>query len=173
MKKLKAKPVLALIALTFTLASAQDTTGPQPKRARTPEDYQPRTLKELVAKAASPDSLGNKMETMKVDPDISPSRVHVTYAGLTRKTPQLNKEVINQWARLYAGAPETYKLYEVDVRFKENGSRYWLTFKRNQLELFWKAIKKNQPIELFLIRMGSAKTTTGWEPVLLVEKFQN
>jgi hypothetical protein len=173
MKRLKAKPILVLIALTFTLASAQDTTGPRPKRARTPEDYQPRTLKELGAKVSSPGSLGNKMETMKVDPDISPSRVHVTYAGLTRKTPDLNKQVINQWTRLYAGAPETYKPYEVDVLFKENGSRYWLTFKKDKLELFWKAIKKNQPVDLFLIRMGSAKTPTGWEPVLLVENFQD
>lgn len=173
MKRLIAKQVLVLIALTFNLAYAQDTTGPRPKRARAPEDYQPRTLKELAGKNSSSNSLGNKMETMIVDPDISPSRVRVTYAGQTRKIPELNKEVINQWARLYAGAPETYKPYEVDVLFTENGSNYWLTFKKTKLELFWKAVnRKEQPVDLFLIRMGAAKTSAGWEPVLLVENFE-
>lgn len=174
MERLKAKQVLVLIALTFTLASAQDPTGPLPKRARTPEDYQPRTLKELAAKSSSSDSRGNKMETMIVDPDFSPSRVRVTYANLTRRIPELNKEVINQWARLYAGALDTYKPYEVDVLFTENGSKYWLTFKKDKLELFWNAMKKDEPFDLFLIRMGAARNSKGdWEPVLLVENFKS
>ena len=173
MKKSMAAQFLVLIVLTATVAFAQDTTGSRTKRARTPEDYQSTTLKELTAKLSSPDSRGNKMETMIVDPDISPSRVRVTYAGLTRRMPELNKEVINQWARLYAGAPETYKPYEVDVLFAENGSNYWLTFKKDKLELFWKALKNKEPVDLFLIRMGAAKTSVGWEPVLLVENFRS
>ena len=173
MKRFTAAQFLFLITLTFTASYAQDTTGPRPKRARTPEDYQAGTLKELAAKHSSTDSRGNKLETMVVDPDISPTRVRVTYAGLTRRIPELNKEVINQWARLYAGAPETYKPYEVDVLFTENGSGYWLTFKKTKLELFWKGVnRKDQPVDLFLIRMGAAKTSAGWEPVLLVENFQ-
>ena len=171
MKKSIAAQFLVLILLTLGIAYAQDTTGPRPKRARTPEDYQSTTLKELTAKLSSPDSRGNKMETMIVDPDISPSRVRVTYAGLTRRMPELNTEVLNQWARLYAGAPETYKPYEVDVLFSENGAKYWLTFKKKTLTAFWNG-QSHKPVDLFVIRMGAVKIRDNWEPVLLVENFQ-
>ena len=164
--------LLLLTILTAIVVDAQNPTGPRPKRARTPEDYQAGTLKELAAKLSSPDSRGNKMETMIVDPDISPTRVRVTYGGLTRHTPETKAEVIRQWARLYAGAPETYKPYEVDVLFTEDGKRYWLTFTQKKLTKFWDSKESSKPVDLFLIRMGAVKTSNNWDPVLLVENFQ-
>ena len=168
------KPVhlLLLTILTAIVVDAQNPTGPRSKRARTPEDYQAGTLKELAAKLSSPDSRGNKMETMIVDPDLSPTRVRVTYAGLTRRTPEAKAEVIRQWARLYAGAPETYKPYEVDVLFTEDGKQYWLTFTQKKLAKFWDSKESSKPVDLFLIRMGALKTGDKWEPVVLVESFQ-
>ncbi len=112
------------------------------------------------------------METMIVDPNLSPTRVRVTYAGLTRRTPEAKAEVIRQWARLYAGAPETYKPYEVDVLFTEDGKQYWLTFTQKKLTTFWDSKESSKPVDLFLIRMGAVKTGDKWEPVLLVESFQ-
>src|SRR3954469_23890662 len=99
--------LLVLCAFGVTL-SAQEPTGPRPKRPRVAEDYQPGTLKELAAKAASAESLGNKLETMLIDPDLSPTRVRATYAQLTARIPEAKAEVIRQWARRYAGAPKTY-----------------------------------------------------------------
>ena len=163
--------LLLLTLLTGIAADAQNPTGPGPKRARTPEDYQAGTLKELAAKLSSPDSRGNKMETMVVDPDLSPTRVRVTYAGLTRRTPEAKAEVIRQWARLYAGALETYKPYEVDVLFTEDGKQYWLTFTQKKLTSFWDSKEWSIPVDLFLIRMGAVKTGDIWEPVFLVENF--
>lgn len=164
--------LLVVCALAFTI-SAQDATGPHPKRARVAEDYQPGTLKELAAKAASKASLGNKAETMLIDPDLSPTRVSATYAQLTAKIPDAKAELIRQWARHYAGAPETYtKAYEVDVAFTENGSQYWLTFSKKTLDSFWHAGTLNKPVDLFLIKMGSIKQGDTWTPVLLVESFQ-
>jgi hypothetical protein len=164
--------LLLLTILSAIAVNAQNPTGPGPKRARTPEDYQAGTLKELAAKLSSPDSRGNKMETMIVDPDLSPTRVKVTYAGLTRRTPQAKAEVIRQWARLYAGALETYKPYEVDVLFTEDGKQYWLTFTQKKLTKFWDSKQSSKPVDLFLIRMGALKTGDKWEPVVLVESFQ-
>ena len=161
-----------LLTLATVLTVAQNPTGPQPKRARTPEDYKPGTLKDVAAKAASSNSRGNKEETMLVDADISPTRIKATYAGLTRRLTEPKAELIRQWARLYAGALETYKPYEVEVLFDENGSKYWLTFTQKTLTSFWDSRVWNKPVDLFVIRMGAVKTRESWEPVLLVENFQ-
>ena len=163
-----------LVLCSFTIAtSAQEPIGARPKRARVAEDYRPGTLKELAGKAASAQSIGNKEETMVVDPDLSPTRVRATYAQLTTHIPDVKAELIRQWARRYAGAPETYtKAYEVDVAFTENGIQYWLTFKKKTLDSFWNARVLNKPVDLFLIKMGSIKQGDTWTPVLLVESFQ-
>jgi len=163
--------VLFVCLFGFTLY-AQEPAGPRVKRARTPEDYQIGTLKELAAKASSAGSLGNKEETMVVDPDISPSRVRAKYAGLTARIPEAKAELIRQWARRYAGAPETYTRYEVDVAFTENGSDYWLTFTQKTLTSFLNSDTWNKPVDLFLIKMGAIKLADKWVPVLLVESFQ-
>lgn len=163
---------LVLCSLGVTVSTQQEAR-PHPKRARVAADYQPGTLKELAAKAASRESLGNKEETMVIDPDLSPTRVTATYAELTARTPEAKAELIRQWARRYAGAPETYtKAYEVDVAFTENGTQYWLTFNKKALASFWNADVLNKPVDLFLIKMGSIKQGETWTPVLLVESFQ-
>ncbi len=161
-----------LISLGFAV-SAQEPAGPRPKRPRVAEDYKVGTLKELAAKAAGAESIGNKQETMVIDPDLSPTRVRATYAELTARIPDDKAELIRQWARRYAGAPETYtKTYEIDVAFTEHGNDYWLLFSKKTLESFWKADVLKKPVDLFLIRMGAIKQGGKWAPVLLVESFQ-
>ena len=161
-----------LISLLGFAASAQEPTGPRPKRPRVAEDYQVGTLKELAAKTTSAESVGNKQETMVIDPDLSPTRVRATYAELTARTAPDKAELIRQWARRYAGAPETYAKYEVDIAFTEDGNTYWLTFSKKTLDSFWKADVLKKPVDLFLIKMGAIKQDKKWAPVLLVESFQ-
>jgi hypothetical protein len=159
--------VLLVCSLGLTVF-AQEATGPHPKRARTAEDYQPGTLKELAARVEQ-----SQEDTMVVDSNLSPTRVRATYAGLTARTPQAKTELISEWARRYAGAPETYtRNYDVDVAFTENGSEYWLTFTQKTLTSFWNTNKWRKPADLFLIRMGAVKQGDRWVPVLLVESFQ-
>jgi hypothetical protein len=164
--------VVILISLLGLAASAQEPTTPRPKRVRGTEDYQVGTLKELTAKATGAESIGNKRETMVIDPDLSPTRLRATYAELTARIPKGKAELIRQWARRYAGAPETYTSYEVDVAFTEDGNVYWLTFSKKTLDSFWKADVLNKPVDLFLIKMGAIKQGNKWAPVLLVESFQ-
>jgi len=171
--KLKTSCAAVLFVCSFSLTLyAQEPSGPRPKRARTPEDYQIGTLKELAAKAISAESLGNKEETMAVDPNISPTRLKAKYAGLTARIPVAKAELIRQWARRYAGTPETYTKYQVDVAFTENGSDYWLTFTQKTLTSFLNSDTWDKPVELFLIKMGAVKLDDKWVPVLLVESFQ-
>ena len=158
----------AFLLVTFWSVTSYAQEGPRPKRARVPADYQSGTLKDLAAKAI--EKADN--DTMVIDSDLSPTRVRATYAELTARTPEDKAELIRKWAQRYAGAPETYKPYEVDVAFKENGDDYWLTFKQKTLESFWKADVLNKPVDLFVIKMGAIKRSDKWVPVLLVESFQ-
>jgi hypothetical protein len=166
--------IAAFVLISLSLATAaQEPAGPRPKRPRVAEDYRAGTLKDIAAKAGSAESIGNKQETMVIDPDLSPTRVRATYAELTARIPDAKAELIRQWARRYAGAPETYtKNYEVDVAFTEHGNDYWLTFSKKTLDSFLKANVLNKPVDLFLIRMGAVKQGDKWAPVLLVENFQ-
>lgn len=166
---LVAAAVLFLSIINF----AQDSSGPRPKRARTAEDYKPRTLKELAVNTSSnSENRTNKEETMVVTPDILPSRVRVTITGLTRPIPQIKKEVIRRWARLYAGAPDFYtKPYETEVLFTEEGDEHWLAVKTELLPRIKQDIKEGNEVDLYLIRMGAALISNAWEPLLLVENF--
>ena len=169
---MKLKASFAAVLFVYSLALtiyAQDPTDPRHKRARTAEDYQAGTLKDLAAKAVSAGR--NKKETMAVDPDLSPTRVTAKYAGLTARTPEAKANLIREWARRYAGAPETYTRYDVDVAFTENGVTYWLTFTNKTLTSFLDSDKWSKPIDLFVIKLGSVKQGDKWEPVLLVESF--
>ena len=102
---------ILLLAVTLTLGGGlvygQDAQA-RPKKPRSFEDYTPRSLKEIAAMKPDPNRLRDKQDNLLVTADDLPSRVRVTYTGSTRPIPQLKKEVIRQWARLYAGSIEHY-----------------------------------------------------------------
>jgi hypothetical protein len=174
---MKHKSLYFVLLLAFllggNLAYGQDSLGAKPKKPRTLDDYKPRTLKEVAAKGSDAESRGNKEETMIVHPDILPSRVRVTYTGSKRPLPQIKKEVLRQWARLYAGFPEGYtEPYETEMLFVEDGAEYWLAVRKESLPRFKQELKQGEVVDLYLIRVGAAKASDEWELMLLVEKFQ-
>jgi hypothetical protein len=165
--------LLLALLLGGNLAYGQDRLGPKPKRPRTLEDYKPRTLKELAAERADAESLGNKEETMVVQANVLPSRVRVVYTGYTRPLPRIKREVLRQWARLYAGVPEGYtEPYETEMLFTEDGAEYWLAVRKESLPRFGQELKQGGAVDLYLVRIGAAKTDDSWELMLLVESFR-
>lgn len=167
--------LLVLLLLGCGPAYGQGSLGAKPKKARTPDDYRLRTLKEVTAAegAAGAESRVNKEETMVVHADILPSRVRATYTGSVRTLPQIKRETLRQWARLYAGFPEGYtKPYETEMLFTEGGREYWLAVRRESLPRFKQELKKGEAVDLYLIRVGAAKVSGGWESMLLIESFQ-
>ena len=159
----------------------QDSLGPRPKKARTPADYQPRTLKDIAARKAETRSPaadheeGARADDEKiiVNGDLRPSRVRATYAGRSRPLPQHKKVVLHRWAQLYAGAPTHYTVpYQSELLFKANGVKYWLAFKQDSIAQFKKQRKVGKAVDLFLIGMGGSLDGGRWEPLLLVESFQ-
>ena len=173
--KRKTSRVVLLAALLFAagVARGQDTSAAGPKRARTPDDYEPRTLKEVAAAGQGARRSADKAETMIVLGDILPSRVRATYAGAARRLPPTKKEIIRRWARLYAGSPESYtRPYETELLFVAGGTKYWLAVRRAALPSFGTELKRGEEVDLYLIRLGAAKERGAWEPVLLIESFR-
>jgi len=165
------------LSLTFllcgSLASGQDASQAGPKKPRTLEDYQPRTLKEIVAMKPDPKDLRDKQDRLVVTADDLPSRVRVTYTGSTRLIPQFKKEATRQWARLYAGSIEHYtEPYQSEMLFREGGVGYWLAVQKNS-RLSKKELRKGEALNLYLTRVGAAIVRDNYDWTLLVEDFRD
>ncbi|MCA1566264.1 MAG: hypothetical protein LC803_11625 [Acidobacteria bacterium] len=168
---MKYRPAQFALALTFVLcggASFFAQSPPGSKKARTPDDYHPRTLKEVAA--------GSRHDVEKsviLHGDVLPSRVRVTYKGSTRPLPTIRKDVLQQWAQRFAGSPEHYTApYQTEVLFTEDGVEHWLAVKKNLISQFGKELKRGEAVDLFVIRLGGVRAGRGWEEVVLVESFR-
>lgn len=141
-----------------------------PKKPRELDDYTPRTLEEISQLQGSNVESSNKK--ISIHGEIFPTRVKVVYEGDSRPLSQNKKATIAAWANKFAGAPETYnRHYQQEALFSENGRKYWLAVRTEFLTRFAQELKKGETVELFLIKMGSARKEDKWESVLLVEKF--
>jgi hypothetical protein len=168
--------LLALLLVVFT--SSFPAHGQGEKKPRTPEDYRPRTLKELSM--LRPDPMEGEPQQINesqdirvmVHSDLLPSRVKVVYGGATRPLTGNRLYVIKEWAKQYAGAPEFYTAnYQVEALFSENGESYWVAVRKQFLPELQERWHKGDPVELFLIKMGNVGDEQKLEAVLLVEKF--
>ena len=165
--------LILLIVVALQLCYGQDSLGPRPKKARTPADYQPRTLKEIAARESESQSPNADDEKVIVNNDIRPSRMRVIYAGRARRLPQSKKNVLHRWAQLYAGAPEHYiRPYQSELLFNEDGVKYWLAVRKDSVAQFESQVKSGQLVDLFLIRLGGTLDGDKWQALLLVESFQ-
>ena len=153
------------VAITTTLFAQVG-----PKKPREFDDYTLRTLEDISQLQGSVVESSNK--NLAIHGEIFPTRVKVVYEVTSRPLAQHKKDAIAAWANRFAGAPETYnRPYQNEVLFNENGRKYWLVVRKEFLPRFAQELKKGDTIELFLIKMGSARKGDQWESVLLVEKF--
>lgn len=163
---------ILLFVCLFTLivdpGIGQDRPGT--KKARAPEDYKLRTLKELD-QVTTDSALSDKQERLIVTGNILPSRIRATFVGSRRALPQIKGEVIQQWSRLYAGNPEHYtKPYIREMLFEEAGVGYWIAIPETSGSVL-KRLKQGDVVDLYLIKLGKARQTEEWQSVLLLENF--
>ena len=170
--KIRQLHVFLMLLLCGNLAFGQNASRPGNKKPRSLDDYEPRTLKEISAMKADPKDLRDKQERMVVTAGVLPSMVQVTYTGTTRLIPQLKKESIRQWARLYAGSIEHYtEPYQSEMLFREGGVGYWLAVPQNS-PLSKQELKKGEALNLYLIRPGAPIVGDKYDWTLLVESFR-
>jgi hypothetical protein len=148
------------LALSGSLAYGQDSLGAGPKKARTLEDYQPSTLKEIAV--ADPNRDG-----------LLPFRVRVAYTASVRPISRTSNDVLRRWAQCCAGNPDHYtKAYRNEMQFVEHGTRYWVGVQERLVTDLQGGLKFGEAIDLFLIRVCTRKTNGKRGLVLLVERFQ-
>ena len=165
---MKTKFTYSLLLLVAITISVHAQAGP--KKPRELADYSPRTLKEISELQGTVAESSNK--NISIHGEIFPTRVKVVYEGISKPLDQNKKDTIAAWANRFAGAPETYtRPYQQAVLFSENDQQYWLAVRKEFLPRFEQELKKGDTVELFLIKLGSARDGEKWEPVLLVEKF--
>lgn len=169
-----------LVLLLTSVAATILAQGPHPKKPRTPADYTPRTLKQLMTLQPDPIEKDENYQRSAKDPmlrivvhgDLLPSRVKVSYEGMTRPLHEDRKSLIKRWANQYAGAPEFYTTpYQTEALFAENGENYWLAVRTDSLSTFDRELKKGEAVELYVIKMGNIRIDDKMEPVLLVENY--
>lgn len=169
------QPLHFILALTFVLCglAAFGQNAPGPKKARTPDDYQPRTLREIAAPATAPEVPQDGEKELVLSGDILPSRVRVIYAGSTRPLPKGKKGIIEEWARRFAGSPEHYTgPYETEALFTEDGVEHWLVVHKKLVPQLKEELKKGEALDLFVIRLGGVRAGGEWEGVVLVESLR-
>jgi hypothetical protein len=165
--------LFAAFMLSAYCTYGQGSAGALPKRARTPADYAPRTLAEIAAAGSQLMSTSDKEGTTYVHGDLFPSKVTMIYKGSARPVSGSKKDLINQWAQRYAGAPTHYTArYQTDVLFVQDGMSYWFTAGSETVRRFKQEMKKGGKVDLYVIRLGALKNGDKWEWVLLVENFE-
>jgi len=165
-----AMPLTLLLACAMALGQE---LSPMPKKARTLADYKPRSMKEVSTADLKEEISGNEKEKVIVRGDILPSRVRLRYAGRSRLLPQAKKDVLYRWAQLYAGAPEHYtQPYETELLFREGKTDYWVAVRKQAIAQFKKEVKNANTVDLYLIRLGWARSGNEWESMLLVEDHE-
>ena len=168
---------LLLVSLTSSLLAS----GQTPKRPRTPEDYKPRTLKELSTLvpdiiAANPEYQKSAKElAILVHGDLLPSRIKVVFDGTTRPLDDRKKGIVKQWADKYAGMPEFYTgPYETEALFSDGAEHFWLAVRKESVPTFGQELRIGESVELLVIKLGGIRMNQSdqeLEPVILVEKF--
>jgi hypothetical protein len=161
---MKHKPLYLILLLVVTLgaslAHGQGSLGAIPKKARTPEDYQPTTLKEIARSKPKRD-------------ELLPFRVRVAYTDSVRPISTTGNDVLHRWAQCCAGNPDHYtKAYLNEMQFVERGSAYWLAVQDRMLADLQTELKVGEAIDLFLIRVSTRGTNGKNGSVLLLESFQ-
>src|SRR6185369_12586433 len=163
---------LFLLLLTSTTLSAY---GQGVKKPRTLEDYQTRTLRELKdllpPTFAADEQVNYQSLAIIVHGDLLPSRVKATYQGMTKPLNERRNLLITQWAKERAGSLEFYSSYDTEALFTADGEDCWLAVRKESLPQIEQELKKDDAVELFLIKMGNIRIDDKLEPVILVEKY--
>lgn len=165
------------LVLLLSVAGVTLSYGQGEKKPRTIDDYRPRTLRELrtllpetfrTALVERGGDSGTKDLRQIVHAELFPSRVKATYSGEKRQLPESKRQIIIGWANQFAGVPEFYTApYQTELLFAEDGKNYWLAVRKEFPEEAW---KKDEALDLCVIKLGHARIGDELEPVLLVER---
>lgn len=138
------------------------------------EEYEPRTLDELVTQsAASVISLPNKPKLM-LDAKPFYSAIRVKYVGTARPISPEKKNLFKMWQESMSADPKMLTLLENEYLFQECGKDYWVPVQKPVAAYFSKELKSGDTITLYLMVIGGLKLSDKepFDPAFLVNEFR-
>jgi hypothetical protein len=139
-------------------------------------DFERRTMVQLIKINTDEDS-----EDLKRHPDkgqmvmrgkILSSVVRMTYTGESQPLNAVRSKFIEMWAGVYSSIPNYAKYFENEFLFKEGQQEYWLPVQKKVAEYFDKELKKDDAIDVYLIRPGGVRSGEKVDWIFLMEEFQ-
>lgn len=171
---------VSLFILLLSMTATILVYGQSEKKPRPDEDYQHRTLHDLST--LYPPYMAQELKkrtdqelremALVVHSDALPSRVKAEYTGSLRQINQGKKNLIISWAAGEVPVINT-AVYETEMLFTDRGEGYWLVVRQEDL-LKFQELRKGDPVELFVIKMGNIRLDRKdeqMEPVIVVEKY--
>jgi hypothetical protein len=134
------------------------------------ERYVPRTIKEIITRHSSSESL-SKANVMMTG-DTFPSRVTVTHTGESRKTPPEKMQHLEMLIETFKVSPEVVKKYETELLFREGSEEYWLPVQGGLLPYFQKELTKGETVIIYAEWVGARKVDGKWIWIFIVNEFQ-
>lgn len=159
--------IFALIFASLgTIAAAQEPA----QRVQ----YQPRTLSQIIKQNAQrvTDIDGGTSSYSLLNADGLPSKVIVTFAGKSRKTPPEIKEFISEWEQALSLEQEITDLFDEEVLFVEDSVEYWLPVQKAIIPTIKQRIRKGEKVELLLLWIGARKKAGKVDWVFLVNGLE-
>jgi hypothetical protein len=101
------------------------------------------------------------------------SKATVTFTGVERPLSASRRAILERWALLKNYAAEYTRLYDDEFLFLEGARKYWLAVQRPVALSMRKQLKKNHPVELYLLSgVGAERINHDWDWLLLVQEYQ-
>jgi hypothetical protein len=162
---------LILATLFFALTSSSTASQGFPWN-----DFERRTMVQLLKMNTDEDSGDLKRYSDKAQMvmrgKILPSVVRMTYTGESRPLGEVRSKFIEMWAGAYSNVPDYARNFENEVLFKEGQQEYWLPVQKQVAKYFDKELKKDEPIDVYLVRPGGVRSGEKVDWIFLMEEFQ-
>lgn len=134
------------------------------------ERYVPRTLREIIDQHSNSKELGKS--TIVLTGDTFPSKVKVTYSGISRPLPPERKKHLELLITSFNVDPSTIAKYETELLFKEGSQEHWVPVVKELVPFFEKELKKDDEVILYAEWVGANKFSGKWDWVFIVNEFQ-
>lgn len=138
------------------------------------EEYDPRTLDELVAQSAASLMAVSDKPQMMLDAKPFYSAIRVKFIGTSRPISAKKKSLFKMWQESMGTDAKMLTLLEDEYLFQECGKEYWIAVQKQVAAYFPKELKTGDTITLYLMVIGGLKQSDkdAFDPAFLVNEFR-
>jgi hypothetical protein len=138
------------------------------------QEYDPRTLAELVDNGASAMLTNTSNKQMMIDAKPFYSAIRVRYVGTSRPLPAEKRDLIEMYQKSMQTNIEITKFLDSEYLFRECDKEYWIPVQKQFAAYFPKELKPGDTITIYMMVIGGLKLDPKgpYEPIFLVNEFR-